>query len=184
MAGNKKGIVPFMCSFCHYGLLGGALFFDDKSMTYRTNKVTVEARYRNLKIPYTEIVSFSYMKALPIVSFNMADGEKFSFMIFNLKRFKTVFERIVRIMEMEAVFDRALELFEALPGSAKELLEFQSEIKNLSDYYESPDFKADFEADENGKVPKGIKRGVLSEDGIYDLLENNKGFLHMYQVHM
>ena len=34
--------------------------------------------------------------------------------------------------------------------------------------------KRDFEADEAGLLPKGLKRGVLSEDGIYDLLEEYK----------
>lgn len=30
---------------------------------------------------------------------------------------------------------------------------------------------ADYKADEEGKLPKRLKRGVLSEDGIYSLLE-------------
>ncbi|MBQ1257811.1 MAG: DUF4298 domain-containing protein, partial [Clostridia bacterium] len=29
---------------------------------------------------------------------------------------------------------------------------------------------ADYEADEKGLIPKTLKRGVLSEDGIYDLI--------------
>ena len=29
------------------------------------------------------------------------------------------------------------------------------------------------EADEDGKLPADLKRGVLSEDGIYDLLSDN-----------
>ncbi|MBK6087256.1 DUF4298 domain-containing protein, partial [Ruminococcus difficilis] len=32
----------------------------------------------------------------------------------------------------------------------------------------------DFAADEAGLLPKGLKRGVLSEDGIYNLLEEYK----------
>ncbi len=28
----------------------------------------------------------------------------------------------------------------------------------------------DFEADEAGKLPEGLKRGVLSEDAVYDLI--------------
>ena len=41
----------------------------------------------------------------------------------------------------------------------------------LKEYYESPQWREDFEADEAGKFPKDLKRGVLSEDGIYNLLE-------------
>lgn len=40
----------------------------------------------------------------------------------------------------------------------------------LSDYYSSPAWKRDYAADEAGLFPKDLKRGVLSEDGIYDLL--------------
>ena len=35
------------------------------------------------------------------------------------------------------------------------------------------DWKEDFEADEAGKFPDDLPRGVLSEDGIYNLLEQN-----------
>ena len=41
----------------------------------------------------------------------------------------------------------------------------------LEAYYKSPEWKRDFADDEAGRLPKGLKRGVLSEDGIYNLLE-------------
>ncbi len=44
-------------------------------------------------------------------------------------------------------------------------------LRQLSDYYGSAAWKRDFAADEAGLLPKELKRGVLSEDGIYDLLE-------------
>jgi GNAT superfamily N-acetyltransferase len=44
-------------------------------------------------------------------------------------------------------------------------------LRQLSDYYSSPAWKRDFAADEAGLLPKDLKRGVLSEDGIYGLLE-------------
>ena len=40
----------------------------------------------------------------------------------------------------------------------------------LRRYYESPAGKRDFLADEAGLLPRGLRRGVLSEDGLYDLL--------------
>ena len=49
-------------------------------------------------------------------------------------------------------------------------------LKALSDYYGSPAWKRDFAADEAGHLPKDLKRGVLSEDGIYDLLEKHGEF--------
>ena len=47
----------------------------------------------------------------------------------------------------------------------------QKELQDLIRYYESPQWMADFEADSAGLIPKDLKRGVLSEDGVYDLLE-------------
>ena len=44
-------------------------------------------------------------------------------------------------------------------------------LKALSDYYGSDEWKRDYAADEAGLLPKDLKRGVLSEDGIYALLE-------------
>ena len=44
-------------------------------------------------------------------------------------------------------------------------------LRQLSDYYGSPAWKRDFAADEAGRFPKALRRGVLSEDGIYHLLE-------------
>ena len=44
-------------------------------------------------------------------------------------------------------------------------------LKTLADYYESSAWKRDFAADEAGLLPKELKRGVLSEDGIYNLLD-------------
>ena len=37
--------------------------------------------------------------------------------------------------------------------------------------YSGDDWKRDFADDEAGRLPNDLKRGVLSEDGIYDLLE-------------
>lgn len=62
--------------------------------------------------------------------------------------------RIIRIGQMEERFDRA-----------------NNDDKTiLSSYYESL-WKEDFEADEQGLIPKDLKRGVLSEDGLYNLLQ-------------
>ncbi len=67
-------------------------------------------------------------------------------------------EQIKRITHYEDIMRRVQE-------GEKELQ------KELSDYYGSPEWKRDFAADEAGLLPKDLKRGVLSEDGIYDLLE-------------
>ena len=47
-------------------------------------------------------------------------------------------------------------------------------IKKLEEYYTSKLWKDDLALDEAGKLPKDLKRGVLSQDGIYNILEKNK----------
>lgn len=46
----------------------------------------------------------------------------------------------------------------------------QPSLRKLSDYYGSTRWMKDYEDDEAGKLPKDLKRGVLSEDAVYDLL--------------
>ena len=70
--------------------------------------------------------------------------------------------RTERVKQMESLYDKALK------GNAS-----KDDIEVL-DKYLSVGFKDDFEADENGMFPDTLKRGVLSEDGLYDLLESLK----------
>ena len=48
-------------------------------------------------------------------------------------------------------------------------------IKSLAGYYGSSAWKRDFAADERGLLPKELARGVLSEDELYNLLEEYGG---------
>jgi len=48
----------------------------------------------------------------------------------------------------------------------------QKLLQKLDAYYRSETWKQDFADDEAGLLPKNLKRGVLSEDGLYNLLEN------------
>ena len=43
-------------------------------------------------------------------------------------------------------------------------------LRELSDYYASAAWKRDFAADEAGLLPPDLRRGVISEDGIYNFL--------------
>ena len=176
-------ITPYIVSFCHYGILGGGMFFEDRALTYRTNKVTVAPEYRVLKMPYYEIESIGWRTIIfPIATFTMGSGENFSFIIFNKKRFEKDFGRIIRIMEMEAVYDKAWEVIENADENPADFMSFQKEIGELEKYYIGPEWKEDFAADEAGNIPKGIKRGILSEDAIYDLLEENKKIMDQNMI--
>ena len=63
---------------------------------------------------------------------------------------------IERITHMEALYDRARETGQ-IPQA-------------LLDYYESGQWLKDYEADERGDLPRDLKRGVLSQDGLWNLL--------------
>lgn len=103
-------------------------------------------------------------------------------------------DQIVRITQMEVLFTKCEEtvrqLRQAIENKASinsDLTNFTSVLKDLFDlkdltsalstleaYYTSPAWRTDFEADEAGLLPPDLKRGVLSEDGIYNLLEDFK----------
>ena len=77
-----------------------------------------------------------------------------------------------RIVAMEAAFDRTAEAVRLLEEALDRYESIRPDIDRLTDYLESGAWREDFEADEAGFLPGGIKRGVLSEDGLYNLLED------------
>ena len=78
------------------------------------------------------------------------------------------------ISEMEEIFDKVLQTQSAFEKAIEEYRELQVEIEKLEAYYSSKQWKDDFAMDEKGELPDKLKRGILSEDGIYNLLERNK----------
>ncbi len=78
-----------------------------------------------------------------------------------------------RIAAMEAIFDEGERAVAAFWDALERYLAAQENIRTLAGYYESDAWRADFEADEQGLLPVDLKRGVLSEDGVYNLLTDN-----------
>ena len=77
---------------------------------------------------------------------------------------------IKRVTYMESVFD---EVQNALAeGVDIEDALLWEKIEILIQYYESEQWKTDYSADERGELPADLKRGVLSEDGVYNLLND------------
>jgi hypothetical protein len=77
---------------------------------------------------------------------------------------------IQRIVAMEAAFDRTALAVQMLEAALDTYETVKVDIDRLTEYLESGAWREDFEADEAGLVPGDLKRGVLSEDGLYDLL--------------
>ena len=81
-------------------------------------------------------------------------------------------EQIERIRTMEQLLDFALEAMRELPMSFEKYAEVEEAISILSAYYGSNEWKQDYADDEAGLLPKDLKRGILSEDGIWNLLSD------------
>ena len=77
---------------------------------------------------------------------------------------------IERIKWMEQRFNNALAAIK--DDSAALLKAIKEDVAELSKYYGSELWKLDFAADEAGNLPPDLKRGVLSEDGIWNLLSD------------
>ena len=89
-------------------------------------------------------------------------------------------KQIERIETMERYLDESAQAILALSDALDRYESIQSSLKKLSDYYGSTRWMKDYEDDEAGKLPEGLKRGVLSEDAVYDLLtEHHEMMLRM-----
>ena len=77
----------------------------------------------------------------------------------------TIFEAIDRVRKMEEIFDTLTVGAKTHPPHIDPKL-----LRILVDYYDNGDWLHDFELDEAGLLPSDLKRGVLSEDGVYNLL--------------
>ena len=83
-------------------------------------------------------------------------------------------EAISRIRQMELYYDIVNQALDIDLHFAKSDTHVISMINILTDYMESGQWQKDYEADERGELPDNLKRGVLSQDGLYNLLERMK----------
>ena len=75
-------------------------------------------------------------------------------------------ERIERIRNMERCFDEVC----AALGKGMDGKEMQGQIRLLMEYMDGGQWMEDYLSDERGELPADLKRGVLSEDALYNLL--------------
>lgn len=86
-------------------------------------------------------------------------------------------EQLERITYMETLLDDATEAVSTLAAALERYTSMQGKLQELDAYYTSRDWRQDFDDDSSGKLPANLKRGVLSEDAVYDLLEQNAQLL-------
>ena len=80
-------------------------------------------------------------------------------------------DQLRRITHFESLFDEISAAVLALRQAEEALERLRPSVDELREYYESDLWKQDFSDDEAGLLPRDLKRGVLSEDGVYLLLE-------------
>lgn len=86
-------------------------------------------------------------------------------------------EQIKRISRMEQALDEAAAAAAALDEALDRYSAAQVELAKLTAYYEGGQWMEDFDDDQAGRLPKDLKRGVLSEDAVYNLLTDNARLL-------
>ena len=86
-------------------------------------------------------------------------------------------EQLERIKEMERCLDASEKAIRELSEALSAFEQVQPQYTKLSDYYGSDLWMQDYADDEAGKLPKDLKRGVVSEDAVYDLLIENRELL-------
>ena len=78
--------------------------------------------------------------------------------------------QIARIIRMEEILNRSSQAVRDLQQALERYVALEEEIRELERYYAGRQWQKDFADDEAGKLPRDLKRGVLSEDAVYDFL--------------
>lgn len=81
-------------------------------------------------------------------------------------------EQIERITAMEQHLDRAAHAVKQLMEALEQFDEARDDIQNLEAYYGSEEWNQDYDDDSAGRLPADLKRGVLSEDAVWNLLDD------------
>lgn len=74
---------------------------------------------------------------------------------------------------MEAILDSHHRKVQALHALLDELSAQRDDYRRLLDYYYSEQREQDLADDAAGRIDSQLKRGVLSQDAIYDLMATN-----------
>ena len=84
---------------------------------------------------------------------------------------------------MESYLDEAISTIKNFKAVLEEYRRVQKKIQELNSYYGNQDWFQDLDDDKAGRLPKDLKRGVLSQDAVYDLLTENRSLLlHVMEV--
>ena len=78
--------------------------------------------------------------------------------------------QIERIRQMEQLLEKVSATVAELSNALNKYEEVQEAIATLNEYYGSKEWKQDYADDEARLLPTNLKRGILSEDGLWNVL--------------
>lgn len=83
-------------------------------------------------------------------------------------------QAITRIQTMEMYFDTLQNAYQNNPILIREDAILNQYLQLLIDYYHNGQWLKDYELDEQGKIPRNLKRGILSQDALYNFFDDIK----------
>lgn len=81
--------------------------------------------------------------------------------------------QIDRINSMEAIYDNSRACIDELSAAMEKYAAIRKDLLKLEKYYTSDRWLKDYDDMAAGKLPSDLKCGILSEDAIYDLLNDD-----------
>ena len=85
--------------------------------------------------------------------------------------------QIRRIQDMESILDEGTETIGTLARALDRYEALLPRLQILEDYYTGGQWMQDYEEDREKRLPPDLKRGVLSEDAVFDLLQDQTQML-------
>ena len=153
---------------------------DELDMTYQEALDTIPVgRYRHFKGNAYEVIAIAHHSETeePMVVYRALYGDGDVWVrpaeMWNekVRRDGKLYQRFYRLDRIERVeaYERLFDEVTLCPDAEK--------LRLLEAYYTSGEWLEDYTADEAGELPPDLKRGVLSQDALYDLLERtNESF--------
>ena len=89
-------------------------------------------------------------------------------------------ERLQHIAEMEDILNQSEEFLTEAEQFLEKWQAFLPKMKTLEHYYFDGDWRDDYQAYEDGKIPKDMPCGVLSEDLVFNASTGHHGLAIEY----
>ena len=126
-----------------------------------------QANYESLS-EERENIYFLLMTKCKVIADDIGVKEKTLVCLQNKKAYFV--EMVNRVQQMEAYMNEISKALKKDPAVLKKDKELRQKVAILTEYMDGGQWLKDYEADERGELPADLKRGVLSQDALYNLI--------------